>query len=277
MKSIHQLIPDVEYLLEKEKKQFDVNIKLSFGERRDPPYLRLSKAAIDICPCQLWHSIHRPELAEPLPAEALIKFAYGHAIEEMALTFAKEAGHSVLGEQDELVVNGIKGHRDCVLDGYVVDVKSCSSRMFEKIKKKALSSDDTFGYLDQLDGYMVGSFDDDLVRVKDVAYIFAIDKVSGRMTLYEHRLRKDSFLKRLEINKAVVQNHVPPMCTCKEVTHGESGNYTFDVKGSYNPFKRQCKPGGDYYLYHNGAVYLTRVRRPPRVPKLVGGHWISPN
>lgn len=273
-------------MLTKQKQWFDIplantlsedisrRLMANFGER-GPPYLRLSMGARDVCPCQLWHSIHKPELAEPFDGPALIKFSYGHIIEAEAIAFARAAGHSVEGEQDELVVNGIKGHRDCVLDGYIVDVKSCSGRVFEKIKRKRIGSDDSFGYLAQLDGYMVGSADDPLVKVKDTAFILAIDKTLGKMCLYEHRLRKDYFLERLEINKAVVSNKIPPACTCKEVPYGESGNYTLDVKGSYNPFKRQCKPGGDYYLYAGGAIYLTRVRRTPDVPKLIEGHWIS--
>src|SRR6266849_6159935 len=39
---------------------------------------------------------------------------------------AKAAGHEVLGEQDELTLDGVVGHRDCVIDGCIVDVKTTS-------------------------------------------------------------------------------------------------------------------------------------------------------
>lgn len=181
----------------------------------------------------------------------------------MAIALAKEAGHAVTGEQDELTVDGIKGHRDCVIDGYIVDVKSCSSRMFEKFQKKTISMDDPFGYLDQLDGYMVGSAEDDLVRVKDTAFIWAIDKTLGKMVLYEHHLRKASILARVASHKAIVALDVPPPCTCEEVPDGKSGNMRLGVKGSYSPFKHSCKPGLRTFIYSDGPRYLTRVVRRP--------------
>jgi hypothetical protein len=216
-----------------------------------------------ICPKHLWHSIHTPHLAEPLPPETIFKFSYGHTIEAMAIALAKEAGHEVTGEQDELVVDSIKGHRDCVLDGYIVDVKSCSSRMFQKFEKKEIAADDPFGYLDQLDGYMVGSAEDDLVRVKDVAFIWAIDKTLGKMVLYEHHLREASILERLAAYKSIVASPTSPACTCEEVTDGKSGNLKLGVKASYSSFKHVCKPALRTFIYSDGPRYLTRVVRRP--------------
>ena len=186
---IHNLIPDVYKFLESHE-ELSIPLTVRFGERREPPTLRLSKMG-PICPKHLWHSVHTPELAIPYRADALFKFSYGHTIEALAIALAKASGHEVTGEQDELDVADVKGHRDCVIDGHVVDVKSCSSRMFDKFVKKTIREDDSFGYLDQLDGYMVGSSDDDLVRVKDVGFIWAIDKTLGKMVLYEHHLRRD--------------------------------------------------------------------------------------
>lgn len=239
-----------------------IKMMANFGERIETKALRLSKMG-PICPKHLWLSVHKPELAEPLPAPAIIKFSFGHTIEAMAIALAKAAGHEVTGEQDELVVAGVKGHRDCVIDGHIVDVKSCSSRMFEKFTKKTIATDDPFGYLDQLDGYMVGSAEDDLVRVKDKAFIWAVDKVLGKMVLYEHHLRKASILERLASHKAVVANDVPPECTCEEVPDGKSGNMRLGVKASYSAFKHECFPNLRTFLYSDGPRYLTRVTRRP--------------
>lgn len=181
----------------------------------------------------------------------------------MAIALAKAAGHEVTGEQDELSVLGIKGHRDCVLDGYIVDVKSCSKFMFEKLQKKTLQQDDPFGYLDQLDGYMVGSADDDLVRVKDKAFIWGVDKVLGKMVLYEHRLRKDNILARVASHKSIVASDVPPTCTCEEVSDGESGNMCLGVAASYSPFKWTCKPHTRCFIYSGGPRFFTRVVKRP--------------
>lgn len=274
MRSIYQLIPDIYRLVGKRDGWFtndlaeelgnEIALKMmvNFGARTESKALRLSKMG-PICPRHLWHSVHTPELAEPLPGPAIIKFAYGHTIEAMAIALAKAAGHEVTGEQDELTVSGIKGHRDCVLDGYIVDVKSCSSRMFEKFVKKTIAADDPFGYLDQLDGYMVGSATDDLVRVKDTAFIWAIDKTLGKMVLYEHRLREANILARVAAHKRIVACDAPPTCTCETTADGKSGNVKLGTKASYSAFKHECFPSLRTFLYSDGPRYLTRVGRRP--------------
>lgn len=280
MPSIYQLIPDVKAFLASQQ-EHEIPITVRYGERREPPALRLSKMG-PMCPRHLWYSIHRPELAEPLPAEAIFKFSFGHTIEAQAISLAKAAGHDVCGEQDELVVDGVKGHRDCVIDGHVVDVKSCSGRMFEKLEGRSLSNDDPFGYLDQLDGYMVGSFDDDLVRVKDRGFIWAIHKELGKMCLYEHKLRESSIRQRIASHIHVVSQSVPPPCTCGTVDDGKSGNRKLDVKASYSAFKHCCFPNLRTFLYagKDGGkrpVYLTHVVRTPDVPELTRGQVFEYN
>lgn len=235
-------------------------LKVSAEERL--PTLRLSKMG-PRCPRELWYSIHHPELAIPFPGQALIKFTYGHILEHLIIELAKAAGHEVLGEQDEVTVDGVKGHRDCVIDGCLVDVKSCSSRMFEKFKTKSIAQDDPFGYLDQLDGYLVGSANDDLVRVKDRGYILAIDKTLGHIELYEHRLRDSSIKSRISDYKRIVELTEAPRCTCETVPDGKSGNIKLGVKASYSAFKHCCFPNVRTFLYSSGPVYLTKVVRRP--------------
>lgn len=238
MKNINQLIPDIYELLQR-REDIDIPHTIHFGDRKEPPTLRLSKMG-DICPRHLWYSIHHPELAEPYNSETLIKFSYGHTIERMAIALAKAAGHEVTGEQDELTVDGVKGHRDCVIDGYVVDVKSCSQFTFKKIQTGAIRQDDSFGYLAQLDGYMVGSDNDDLVRYKDTAFIWAIDKTLGKMCLYEHKLRRNFIIERVGDYKAIVAQATPPACQCKRVYDKKSGTFKPDAQASYSPYKRYC-------------------------------------
>jgi len=217
------------------------------------------------CPRQLWYSIHRPELAEPLPPSAVVKFTYGYLLEALVISWAKAAGHEVTGEQDELVVDGIKGHRDCVIDGCLVDVKSCSSIAFRKIKDGLLAQDDSFGYLDQLDGYLVGSRNDPLVRVKDRGYILAVDKQLGHLALYEHIGRPEGVRQRIADYKRIVNGSSPPPCTCECMPDGQSGNIKLGVKASYSPYKWHCFPHLRCFIYAKGPVYLTKVVRKPDV------------
>src|SRR6266850_1557856 len=127
----------------------------------------------------------------------------------------------VTGEQDEVVVDGVKGHLDCIIDGCIVDVKSINSMGFQKVKAGEVAEDIFLrSYLDQLDGYLVGSLDDDRVAVKDKAYIWAIDKQMGHMCLYEHRIREERIRERIKEAKLIVGLPQPPACTCGTVSEG---------------------------------------------------------
>lgn len=276
---IHTLIPDIYERVGKQDGWFTEQLSTELGadiaprlrESLDGPHrdprLRLSQMGPK-CPRALWFSIHKPELAEALPPWARIKYTYGHMIEALAITLAKAAGHEVTGEQDELVVDGITGHRDCVIDGHIVDVKSTSSFGFSKFKDGSLKDDDSFGYLDQLDGYLLGSRLDPLVRNKDTAYILAVDKTLGHMTLYEHKLRERSIRDRIAEYKQIVDLVDPPRCNCETVPDGKSGNIKLGTKASYSAFKHQCHPHLRTFLYASGPVYLTKVVRVPDVQEI---------
>lgn len=275
MKNINTLIIDINHFLGDKDGWFtgdvaktyseEVTKRLteSFGAKQRVPSLRLSQMG-PRCPRSLWYSIHLPELAEPLPAAAVVKFTYGHLLEALVISWAKAAGHEVTGEQDELVLDGIVGHRDCVIDGCLVDVKSAASRSFLKFKDGSIAQSDSFGYLDQLDGYLAASLDDPLVRTKDRGYLLAVDKQLGHMCLYEHRLRKDHIHERIQAYKEIVALEEPPKCTCETEADGASGNIKLGVRASYNSFKYACFPNLRTFLCHDGPRYLTKVVRIPR-------------
>lgn len=207
--------------------------------------------------------------AEPIQPWARIKFDYGHILESYVLELVKAAGHEVTGEQDELSVDGVKGRRDCVIDGCVTDVKSINSLGFQKVKAGLVPTDPFLrDYLDQLDGYTVGSAEDPLVRVKDKAYILFIDKVLGKLYLYEHIVREQSIRDRIKRYKDYVSLDKPPACECRSVPDGKSGNIKLDTKASYNPYKYLCNPKIRCFLYAAGPTYLTRVNRKPDVTEI---------
>src|SRR5882757_8947316 len=231
MKTINTLIEDIYLKVGSEDGWFDEALAEDFSRevgrrlvesvrpRDQVPTLRLSKMG-PICEKQLWHSIHTPELEERPGPAALIKFTYGHILETFVIAMAKAAGHEVTGEQDAVYVDGITGHRDCVIDGCIVDVKSTTSLSFAKFKDGTLAQSDSFGYLDQLDGYLVGSSTDPMVRTKDRAYILAIDKQLGHLCLYEHHLRENHIRARIQSYKTIVGRSEPPKCTCGTVPEG---------------------------------------------------------
>jgi hypothetical protein len=276
--SIYTLITDVRDLLKTKgwltetlaKELGDVtarSITKQFSKDQAAPSLRLSGMG-PRCPKALWHSIHTPGEAEPLPDWAQAKFSLGHFQEAYGITLAKAAGHRVEGEQHECSLDDVKGHVDAIVDGCVVDFKSCSGRQFIKYKSGSVAQDDSFGFLDQLDGYVTACGQDDLVHVKDRGFIFAMHKELGHVWLYEHRTRPASIRERIAQYHSVVERKHPPECTCKTVQHGSSGNIALDTRASYEAYKWCCRPNLRCFLYANGPAYLTRVIRLPDVPEV---------
>lgn len=280
MKSIDTLVKDIYHVVENERWLTEANVEglvgnlgrqfvQRGGQTNERALLSLSKMG-EKCPCQLWHSVHSPSLQEPLPAPARIKFIYGDVIEALGISLAKAAGHEVTGEQDECHVDGVPGHRDCVIDGCIVDIKSVNSLSFQKIKAGYVAEDPFLrAYLAQLDGYAVGSIDDPLVRVKDRGYLLAIDKVLGKMHLYEHTIRPEFIRERIQSYKEIVARPEPPACECGIEADGTSGNLKLDTFASYNPWKHQCAARRNQtirtFLYEGGPRFLVKVvRRPMR-------------
>lgn len=283
VKEIQTLIPDIYHLIQHEKGWFNeqvsdtfrTSVSSSLREHFNAERYNSGKTAIRMsglgpkCPCALWYAINHPEMAEPLPPWAEVKFSFGYLLEGLALTLARAAGHEVIGEQDELRLDGIIGHRDAVIDGMVVDVKSCSSIAFRKFKDKSIRQNDSFGYLDQLSAYVVASADDPLVRIKDRGAILAIDKTLGHMVLYEHRVEDPGAIRgRIANYKYVVSQPTPPSCECGVVQIGASGNVSLDTKASYSAYKWCCFPHLRAFRYSDGPKYLTRVSRKPDVPEI---------
>lgn len=276
---IHTLIDDIYSQIKKKDGWFthelatDLSSRIAtsmqshLGQAARRPTLRLSQMG-PRCPRALWYSIHHPELAEALPPWAEVKYSFGHIIEALAISLAKASGHLVTGEQDEVTVDGVVGHRDCVIDGCIVDVKSSSSFGMAKFKDKSIREKDDFGYLDQLDGYLVGSLEDPLVTVKDRAYLLAIDKQLGHMVLYEHHIREEHIRARIKSFKEIVGRSSPPECTCETVADGKSGNIKLGTKASYSAFKYNCFPALRTFLYASGPVYLSTVVRKPDVTEV---------
>src|SRR6056300_171813 len=121
-----------------------------FSKPQEPRgYLSLSSIGTP-CKRKLWYRINKPTTSEPLSASMLLRFFYGDMIEELILHMVMASGHSVEGMQERMNVHGIRGHRDAVIDGMTVDVKSASPYSFKKFKNGELRDNDPFGYISQL-------------------------------------------------------------------------------------------------------------------------------
>lgn len=240
-----------------------------FSKPQEPRgYLSLSSIGT---PCQrkLWYKINQTNDAEKLKPNTLLKFFFGDMIEELALTIAKAAGHDVQGMQDRLDVHGIKGHRDAVIDGMTVDVKSASPYAFKKFKEGNLREDDPFGYISQLSSYVYAAKDDPLVTNKTAGAFLVIDKVNGHICLdvydFEEEL-KTKEQEMLDTKKMVAgpipEDRIPPVPQSKT-----SPNTKLDMTCSYCEFRKVCWPEARTYIYSTGPLHLVDVVNEPRVPE----------
>lgn len=279
-KQIETLVADIYDLLRPDYRHnfSDANVQ-NFGQRlathvrrrlemvRERPTLRLSNIGTK-CRRKLWYSINEPDKAEPLSPAARFKFLFGDILEELLLFLGAEAGHDVKGTQDELEVNGVKGHRDAVIDGRLVDVKSASTYSFKKFASNGLREDDPFGYLDQLGGYLQASMDDELVSDKDVASFLVVDKTLGNIVLDTYPKNDVDYSSRVDELREMLAKEEPPDRHFDPVPEGKSGNMRLCTYCSYCDFKRHCHPNLRTFLYSTGPVYLTHVAKEPKVSEL---------
>ena len=232
-------------------------------------YLSLSALGT---PCQrkLWYKINKPKLAKPLGAELLLKFFYGDIIEELILAMVEASGHTVTGMQDRLNVHGIRGHRDAVIDGVTVDVKSCSSYGFKKFNEGALRDEDPFGYVSQLSSYVYGAKDDPLVTDKERGAFLAIDKVNGNICLDVYNFSNELSHKEKEIEdiKQMVAGNIPTERVEPVPQYKGSANIKLAKDCVYCDFKKVCWPNVRIFQYSYGPEYLVHVEKEPKVPEI---------
>jgi len=277
MKTLKTLVDDI-YALFTEPHEFDEGNVEEFGRRlathisnrisdeKSGDALRMSNLGTP-CNRKLWYTVNKPDKAEPLPPEVRFKFLYGDIVEELVLFLAKEAGHSVEGTQDTLSISGVKGHRDAVVDGVVVDVKSASSYSFKKFEGHLTAEDDAFGYLDQLGAYLYASKDDPKVVHKDHAAFIAVDKTLGHITVDVQPNTYKDYDKLVAEKKAMVALRTPPPRAFNDEPDGKSGNRKLGTECSYCSFKKECWPELQTFYYSSGPRFLTVVSREPNVEK----------
>ena len=194
-------------------------------------------------------------------------------IEELVLAIVKAAGHDVKGEQDRLDVHGIKGHRDCVIDGMTVDVKSASPFSFKKFKEGELRENDPFGYISQLSSYVYAGQDDPLVTNKTAGAFLVIDKVNGHICLDAYDFEEELKTKEVEMlaAKEMVSGPIPVDRIQPIPQSKTSSNTKLDMQCSYCEFRKTCWPEARTFLYSTGPLHLVDVVDTPRVFEVTDG------
>lgn len=226
------------------------------------------------CIRKLWLEKNFPEAVETLLPDVYLKFSFGDMTEDLLLFLAELSGHKVEGRQTELSIAGIKGHRDCIIDGMLVDVKSASSYSFQKFKDHLKVEDDAFGYLIQIQSYLWASQNDPLVTIKDKAAFLVFDKSSGHMCLDIHQRDDDiDWEAGYEFRKNVLSNDEMPDRFFEDEPDGykkdgvliPNGNRKLGVNCSYCSVKSKCWPGLRTFIGSGSPKFLTVVEKEPRM------------
>lgn len=241
----------------------------SYDEERNPT-LRLSNIGRPLR--QLWYEMHNAP-SEALSPEAKFKFLYGDMIESLILFLALEAGHEVKALQNEVEIDGIKGHIDALIDGVLVDVKSASTYSFQKFASRRLLDDDPFGYVYQLSSYWAA-----VPEAKRAGFL-VVDKTLGKLCFMElddaSRRSEPDVRERIATVREVVAGHDEPV-RCYEdrplSKTDKSGNRVLAVGCSYCRWKDHCWRdannglGLKTYFYSTGPKFFTHIEKEPRVP-----------
>ncbi len=279
MASIDTLVADLEKLLvngvdglpEDLLNEFGKSLSSTVATKLQPQEVRGTLRMSNIgkpCQRQLWYEVNTPNDKEALSAAVKTKFLFGDILEDLLLFLCGVSGHTVSGRQDTQEISGIKGHRDCIIDGVLVDVKSASSYSFRKFESHLSPSEDSFGYITQLQSYLHAGQRDPLVTDKRRGAFLVIDKTLGHICLDFHEYKPYDWESEYERRKEMVSLRTPPPRGFREVPEGKSGNRKLGVECSYCPFKHSCYPNLRVFNYYNGPTFLTHVVREPNVPEV---------
>lgn len=228
------------------------------------------------CVRKLWLEKNYPEDKIPFEANTFYKFRFGDIIEEDIIFLAALAGHRVEGRQKESEIAGIKGHRDVVIDGVLIDVKSCSPYSFIKFKEHLTPEKDSFGYITQLLSYLEDAQTDDIVLDKTRAAFLAVDKQNGSFCLdFHERDPEFDWVKFYEERKAIVDGDVLPDRAFKAKPDGyknkatgmfvPNGNEFLDIECSYCDMKHKCWDNIRTFIRSGRPVYFTKVVKEPKL------------
>ena len=217
---------------------------------------------------QLWYD-NKSEMDSSVTPITMIKFLYGHILEEVVLMLARLSRHEVSDEQKEVTVNDVKGHMDCKIDGEVVDVKPASSFAFKKFKYGTLPDDDPFGYISQLSGY-------EQSEGTTGGGFLVINKETGELTFYApDEFDKIDTGKRIKTIRKAFKSKTPPDKCYPEIPEGTKGNMKIHRGCSYCPHKFVCHSDSNDgqglrgFRYAKGVVYFTKVVKEPNVEEVL--------
>lgn len=223
---------------------------------------------------QLWYQL-KGQSGEKLTPDTKFKFLYGDLLESLVLFLAVEAGHAVEGLQRSVEVDGVRGRIDALIDGVLVDVKSCSPFAFDKFRSGEFLTNDPFGYVYQLSSYW------SQLPVERAGFL-CVDKTLGHIHFAEltnDKRRTDAEVRdRIARIREAVDSDVEPE-RCYEPrpisSKDKSGNLVLGVGCGYCPFKGHCwrdannGEGLKKFMYSTGPKWFVKIEKQPRVQEFM--------
>lgn len=244
-----------------------LRLRLAKKTEQTPPTIRMSKLGTPNR--KLWYEFNS-NIKDTSMATNALKFVYGDIVEQLVIFLVKQAGHLVEEEQQECVIDGVVGHKDCKIDGYTVDVKSTSSFAFRKFAKAELFQDDPFGYIAQLSSYMYAD------KNENGAFI-AVNKENGQIAILKlNSIDTINPPLRIKEVREVLKLSSPPSEKCYQpVNYSKSSNMVLNKNCNYCIFKDACwsdannGKGLRKFKYASGIVNFTEVIDTPRVEEVL--------
>lgn len=231
------------------------------------------------CDRKLWLEKNFPQDKIPFSPSTHAKFQFGDLTEEYILFLAELSGHKVEGRQDECTFHGIKGHRDGLIDGHLIDCKSASSFAFKKFKDHLTAETDAFGYITQLLGYLEAFQDDPLLIEKNRAGFLVFDKQHGHLHLDWHERNPDFDWEKFFTDKKNINagDQIPDRAfkpkpdgykNYKTKEFVANGNELLDTNCSYCDMKFKCYENIRIFLSSQGPKFFTKVVKTPQMPEI---------
>lgn len=244
-------------------------------ERRKEGTLRGSQIG-ERCDRKTYLRVNEPEKSEPFQGRELFKFLSGHIFEDVVLFLAEQAGHTVERCQEEVDINGVKGHIDAVVDGVLTDVKTTTVYGLNKFQNNGLLGDDLFGYIDQIEFYDTALKNN---TNKNKYAFLGVSRERGDILVdvYERRSKPDeATIKEVLRKQEVVSGDTVPPRAYPSVSDGAKGNRKLDTPCQYCNFKHECWKDSNNgaglrgFKFANGVRWYTSIVVPPNVPEVTG-------
>lgn len=214
-----------------------------------------------------WFMNKYPDAGEVFDGRMMMLFLDGHIQEAKLLAYIKLAGHTVTHEQGKVELAGISGSCDCVIDGYLIDIKTASDYSFKKFEAGQIDlNNDPFGYIAQLSTYKQGLIAAG-VEIKGQGWL-VYNKNDSKTVLHliPDTQLVDATQKIEQIREAHKSDIMPEeLCPGAEPKAEPNGNLEMSFMCAYCPFKDKCWPDYQVYKYSNKNKLYVKVVKEPRV------------